>query len=157
MIRMLDVYDTWQSEEFLWELMRQRSQEDDPHVNISHREMPSWEEHLNFVESRPYDRWWIIAASVPTGPLPFENAGTLSVTYQNEVGIVLARRWRGKGIGKKALQWLLANELPLPAVPAHRLGQFVANINPANERSIRLFTGLGAVHIQNTYAFEERP
>ena len=148
-IKLLDAHTTWRSEEYLYDLMRERSEEADSHINISHRTLPSWEEHLTFMARRPYYRWWLIFRGT-------DFAGSLSITNRNEIGIVLKQAFRGMGIGRHALQMLLDTARPLPAVPSQRHGCFVANINPLNEASIHLFTRLGAVHIQNTYAFEER-
>lgn len=128
----------------LYELLRGRSTEADPHVNISHRALPSYQKHLAFVRSHPYRGWYFVKVDGLV-------AGSVNLTKLNEIGIVLSPDYRGKGLGKQALQMLLARVKPLSAIPSHRLGRFVANINPKNERSIRLFTSLGFVHIQNTY------
>lgn len=151
MIRLASVYDTPGAERFLYELLRQRSVEDDPHVNISHRKLPSWPEHQAFIDSRPYRFWWLIQGSSTGAISNWENVGSLSVTERNEIGIVILRAFRGMGIGRQAVQRLLRDHEPMPAVPSYRAGRWLANINPANEASIKLFTGLGAVHIQNTY------
>ncbi len=29
-------------------------------VNISHREMPSWDAHLEFIRRKPYTAWYLI-------------------------------------------------------------------------------------------------
>jgi hypothetical protein len=42
---------------------------------------------------------------------------------------------------------------PLLAIKGQRPGCYVAHINPNNPASIALFIGLGAKHVQNTYAF----
>lgn len=128
----------------LYDLLRTRSTEADPHVNISHRALPSFQKHAKFVRSKPYRLWQFVMVDGLA-------AGSVNVTKLNEIGIVLHPDYRGKGIGKAALKMLLARARPLPGIPAHRAAHFIANINPKNERSIRLFTSLGFVHIQNTY------
>jgi hypothetical protein len=42
--------------ELLYRLLEQR----EPHVNISHQRMPSWQEHVRFIASRPYVAWYLI-------------------------------------------------------------------------------------------------
>jgi len=42
--------------EFLYDLLKHR----DPNVNISHKKMPSFKEHVKFVKSKPYSKWYII-------------------------------------------------------------------------------------------------
>ena len=41
---------------FLYKLLKER----DSKENISHKEMPSYKEHIKFVKSRPYQKWYII-------------------------------------------------------------------------------------------------
>lgn len=145
MIKFRDVHSLDGAVDLLWALMLTRSREEDRHTNISHREMPTFEQHLEFVRSKPYYLWFIIFVPVH-GPI-----GSINVTERNEIGIVLDPRYRGQGYGKEAVQHLLKVYPPLPAIPSKRPGHFVANINPKNEASIRLFTSLGGVHISNTY------
>lgn len=137
------------SVELLYELLRERTTEDAAHVNISHHKMPSVEEHETFVLENPYRLWLAVMVDG-------KFAGSLTVTFRNEVGIILHRGYRGKGIGRRAMEMLLQRHRPLPAIPAYRTARYVANINPANAASIALFTGLGAKHISNTYELPER-
>lgn len=145
MISFRDVLTTDGGIDLLWALMLVRSREEDQHTNISHREMPTYQAHREFVQSKPYYLWFLIFAP---GELPI---GSINVTERNEIGIVLDPRYRGRGWGREAVQHLMKIYPPLPAIPSKRPGNFVANINPKNEASIRLFTSLGGVHIQNTY------
>ena len=41
---------------FLYELLKTK----DPIANISHKKMPSYDEHVNFILSNPYAIWYII-------------------------------------------------------------------------------------------------
>ena len=41
---------------FLYKLLKDR----DPKENISHKAMPSYKEHIKFVKSKPYQKWYII-------------------------------------------------------------------------------------------------
>ena len=65
---------------FLYELLTQRRQA----ANISHKKMPTYEEHVKFVRSRPYSKWYIINVNG-------EKAGSIYLTKQNEIGIHLFR------------------------------------------------------------------
>jgi hypothetical protein len=62
--------------EFLYDLLLQRN----PDANISHKKMPTYEEHVNFVKSSPYSKWYIIEVDG-------KRAGTIYLTKQNEIGI----------------------------------------------------------------------
>lgn len=139
-----------QAARILYELLKERSG-GDPHVNISHLRLPTWDEHVAFVKSRPYRYWYLIRAEWD-GPLREGYVGYISCTRLNEIGIVLFKARRGKGYGRQALMQFIADHEPLPAIPSKRSGRFLAHINPKNAASIKLFTGAGFAHIQQTYA-----
>lgn len=146
MIDLVDVYSEPKAIDVLWDLLAERSVDPDSDIiNISHRSLPSYEKHKAFVESRPYAYWYLIRKAR-------EWLGVVYITKHNEIGIHLFMNARGGGIGTIALKLLLAKHEPLPAIPAKRAGHFVANINPRNVRSIRLFGSLGFKHVQSTYA-----
>jgi RimJ/RimL family protein N-acetyltransferase len=142
-----DVYTTKGAVDVLYILMAERRNEDDPYVNISHREMPTRAEHEAFVERRPFFLWYLLSDGK-------EWLGYISITMRNEIGLILFRAHRGKGWGRKALQKLLETEKPLVAIPSERSRHFVANIHPLNDRSIYLFESLGFKLIQHTYSHE---
>jgi len=129
-VRLVDTY-TLEDEgmDLLWRLMSER----EPHQNISHKAMPSWQEHRAFVSSRPYFAWYAIDCG--------ECVGATYLTHQREVGIGILKQYRGQQYAVNALRML---------IQMHP-GRLLANINPANADSIRLFTGLGFKHIQQTY------
>lgn len=129
--------------EILYRLLRERSAEGS--VNISHRAMPSWEEHLAFIDSTPFRAWYLIEVE---GQI----VGYVSATFQNEIGIVLFQKYRSSGYGARAVKMLMEKHAPLPAIPSKRAAEWLANINPANERSVRMFCGLGFRVRQVTYA-----
>lgn len=116
----------------LWQLMQER----EPHVNISHRGMPTWEQHVNFVSSRPYKNWWIIQTDEG------ECAGACYLSKQNEIGVFVLKAYSGRSIGLSAICEIMVLH------PGERL---LANINPRNESSIALFERLGFRHCQSTY------
>ena len=151
-IMMISVYEIGYAKQWLYDLLKERSTEEDRHVNISHRQLPSWEDHVAFIDSMPYERWFVIVDQ--TGVSEFKCLGTCYVTKRNEIGVHLFKHARGRGIGTAAVKELMERK-PLPAEPGVRHGQYIANINPNNQASIRMFEKLGFRHIQNTYQLEE--
>lgn len=153
MIELLNLYEGMaprlHAEHFLYELMKER--QDDPHVNISHAELPSWDAHLAFVRSVPYFHWdLIVEKNETTGERLW--VGYVSATHRNEIGIIVQRQARFRGVGRDAV-WLFMNKyVPLPPLASERPGRWIANINPANAASIRMFKKLGFNLIQHTYA-----
>lgn len=111
----------------LYKLLAER----EPHQSISHKEMPTFEDHCAFVLRRPYQAWYLIDHAFPAWPSSI--CGAVYLTKQREIGIGILKDKRGNGYALDAVSELM------------RLhpGRFVANINPANEPSIRLFQKLG--------------
>lgn len=116
---------------FLYWLLGERK----PSESISHRAMPSVEDHEQFVASDPYAAWYIIEVEGT-------QAGAVYLTRNDEIGVHVARRFRHMGIARAAIDALMR---------MHPKPRYLANINPANERSRRLFEWLGFRQIQHTY------
>ena len=116
---------------FLYELLLQRKKI----VNISHKKMPTYEEHVKFIESEPYSKWYIIQ-------IDDKKIGSIYLTKENEIGIFVKEDIQRRGIGSNAL-----NEL-ININPGLR---YLANINPKNEKSIEFFKKSGFKLIQYTY------
>lgn len=117
--------------EFLYKLLAQR----DSHANISHRKMPTYQQHVKFVRSKPYAKWYIVNADD-------QKIGSIYLTYMNEIGISLAKEFHKKGMGTKALHLIMKLN------PRDR---YLANISPKNKRSIKFFTKNRFELIQYTY------
>lgn len=131
MIQFQSAYKAKDADKVLWELMQEREE----HVNISHRQMPTWDSHCDFVASRPYPYWFLFGEDGV-------RYGAIYMTKAREIGVFVFRAHRGKGYGRFAVSWLM-QRYP---------GRFFANINPSNAESIRFFEGLGFIHVQNTYS-----
>jgi RimJ/RimL family protein N-acetyltransferase len=101
--------------------------------------MPTYEEHVNFVKSSPYSKWYIIEVDG-------KRAGTIYLTKQNEIGIFLNEGLQEKGIGSNALNVLIGKNPGL---------RYLANINPENKKSIKFFKKLGFTLIQYTYGLNK--
>lgn len=132
MIRLADVYRRKDSVQVLYDLMKERT----PAVNISHRRLPAPKQHAVFVKLKPYKAWYLILNDAQV-------VGGIYLSKTNEIGIFLFKKYRDKGVGKKAVQLLMKKHA--------NVRRFLANINPRNEPSIRFFTGMKFKHIQNTY------
>lgn len=123
----------------LYELLKER----EPYQSISHRALPAFVEHDNFVRSKPYDVWYLIAQDGQK-PFPTTFVGATYLTKAREVGLFIFNEHQGKGYGTAALDSLMKRHP----------GRFYANISPQNERSSRFFQKHGFNLIQHTY---ERP
>ena len=120
---------------FLFNLLKER----DPKANISHKKMPTFLEHEQFVMSKPYRYWYVIESSKT-------KVGTIYLSKNNEIGIFLKKTHHGKGIGAKALKLLITK---------HPRKQYLANINPNNILSRDFFKKNKFKLIQHTYELEK--
>lgn len=114
----------------LYDLLAEREDE----VNISHKEMPTWEQHLDFIRSKPYQEWSFIIERQPVG--------VCYLTWDDEIGVFVFKKFQGHGYGKQAVRLLMKKHGPR---------RYLANINPRNSRSIAMFEQLGFKLIQQTY------
>ncbi len=117
---------------FLFDLLAARPKE----ANISHHSMPSYEDHVAFVDSQPYAAWYcVIALSL---------VGTIYLTKQDEIGVQILQGQQGRGFATAAIRALMK---------LHSRPRYLANISFRNNASARLFCDLGFTHLQSTYEF----
>jgi RimJ/RimL family protein N-acetyltransferase len=138
-VALIDVYARDGCISLLWEILESRAGQDE--INISHHTMPTPEEHVRFVQSRPYLGWYFVTLA---GKIVM---GAVYVTRQGEIGIHLLPEFHGRGYGPEAIRQVMF---------LHPREQYLANVNPKNERSIRMFEKLGFRFKQATYALEAR-
>jgi RimJ/RimL family protein N-acetyltransferase len=128
-----NVYEQPDRHWLLFELLLQR----DEGVNISHREMPRWCDHVKFVDSKPYEAWYAILSDYHRRAV-----GACYLSKQNEIGVGILKEYQGQGYGNEAVRALM---------DLHGKRRYLANINPHNERSAKMFKDLGFNLIQHTY------
>ena len=119
----------------LWDLLEERTEDE----SISHKRMPTWGEHLDFILSNPYFAWYIIEVPDPLGPV---KVGAIYLSRDDEIGISIYKQYRRRGFARQAIEMLMAKH--------EDCRRFLANINPKNAKSRALFEGLGFRHIQDT-------
>ena len=119
---------------FLYQHLKERN----PAANISHKKMPTYAEHVGFVMSRPYSKWYIIIHRN-------KKIGTIYLTKQNEIGIFIKNKVQGKLIGQRVLKLLMEKN------PRKR---YLANVSPKNKKSIAFFKKNGFKLIQYTFELE---
>ena len=120
---------------FLFNLLKER----DKITNISHKKMPTYSEHLKFLKSKPYSKWYIIYKSKI-------KIGTIYLSKNNEVGIFISKKFQGENFATEALK-LIMNKNPRP--------RYLANVNPKNLRSAKFFKKNKFKLIQHTYELEK--
>ena len=68
---------------FLFKLLKERN----PIANISHKNMPSFKEHKNFVLSQPYSAWYVIYVGN-------KKIGSIYLSKQDEIGIFFKKDFK---------------------------------------------------------------
>ncbi len=130
-MKLASVYEIDYAPYFLYVLLGQR----DPSENISHKSMPTIEQHVAYMASRPYIAWYLLDVE------HVGYVGAIYLTSQREIGIWIHKDQRGLGYAKQAINMLMLRHP----------GRFLANIAPTNPISQSLFKGIGFKHIQNTF------
>lgn len=129
-MKLVSVYRVPEGVDILYSLLAERT----PEQSISHRKMPTIEDHRRFVRSRPYTAWYLIDVSR-------DYVGSIYLTKANEIGIFIFNAHKGRGFGEQAVRMIKE---------AHP-GEHLWNVNPANKPSIALVEKLGGKLIQLTY------
>ena len=109
-------------------------------VNISHKKMPTYAEHIRFVKSKPYSKWYILSYQR-------KKIGAIYLSKQNEIGIHLLRGYEKKPIYLQTIKELIIQ---------NRREKFLVNISPKNRKYIHIFKKLGFIMIQHTYELDMR-
>ncbi len=116
---------------FLYELLKNK----DPSTNISHKKMPSYDEHVEFVMSKPYTNWYIIECDK-------KNVGSTYLSKLDEIGISVKRDYKYDQIAKPALKLLIKLN------PRKR---YLANVSPKDVRSQEFFLKNGFNSLEYVY------
>lgn len=148
---------------FLYELLAAR-----PVIAaVSHKKMPSFEEHCEFVRNHPYADWCLIAQDHrdrynsscgghddPKGDnLTFVGSVFLSQPARpsvvgDELSVDMNADWRGKGYAERALRMMMEKHGPR---------RYIANVGHENYASMALFQKLGFKLCQVTFELVPQP
>ena len=116
---------------FLYNLLKER----DSRTNISHKKMPTFNEHIKFIKSKPYTKWYIVKYGA-------QKIASIYLTSQNEIGIFIKKTHQNKNLGRIMMYQLIKKN------PRER---YLANVSPKNKTSEKFFKSHGFKFIQKTY------
>ena len=102
--------------------------------------MPSYHEHVLFVSSKPYSKWYVILYGA-------NKVGSIYITAQNEIGIFIKKSFQDKQIGSIVLKKLIQKN------PNKR---YLANVSPKNKNSINFFKKNKFKLIQYTFELNNK-
>ena len=121
---------------FLYELLSERKS----YVNISHKKNPTYANHVKFVMSKPYSKWYIIYHAT-------EKFGSIYLTKQDEIGINFKEQNITNKIRSKVLKMIIRKN------PRNR---YLININPRNTSLRNFLKNEGLELIQHTYEISKK-
>ena len=116
---------------FLYDLLKNK----DPNANISHKKMPSYDEHVKFVMSKPYTNWYIIEYEK-------KNVGAIYLSKQDEIGISINNDYEYDQIVKPALKLLMK---------LNQRKRYLANTSPKDVRSQEFLLKNGFIGLEYVY------
>ena len=116
--------------EFLYEMLKER----DSTVNVTHQKLPLFNEHLEFIKSKPYDAWYIIE-------IESKQVGHIYIDNENRIGWFIKIEFKGFGFVIPAFE-----ELKI----LHKRKNYLGKVNPNNFEAQNLLTKLKFV-LKNTY------
>lgn len=122
----------------LYDLLAERPAE----AAMSHKAMPTFEQHCAFVANHPYEAWdFIVVGDDIVGAIYLTPAPRKSIRG-NEIGIFIFEAHQGQGYEPGAVRLLMKR---------HGSRRYLANISPSNPRSAKMFEAMGFSHCENTF------
>ena len=120
---------------FLYDLLKNKK----PNAGISHKKMPSYDEHVEFVMSKPYTNWYIIECDK-------KNVGSTYLSKLDEIGISINEGYEFDQIAKTALKLLIKLN------PRKR---YLANVSPKDIRLQEFFLKSGFTGFEYVYEIKK--
>ena len=116
--------------------------------SISHKKMPTLDEHRLFFENSPYRYWFLLSDN--SGQF----VGTVYIQYDNSIGIFLP--CSEYAAIPNILDVIVTEYDPLPAIQSQRNGDFFLNIPTADTALQKLVIEEGALEIQRSFIWRAR-
>ena len=125
----------------LYEILKKRK------FNISNTEIPSYEEHKNFVKSNKYRKWVMIFKED-------KSYGTYYLRRDNYIGINLLTSIEYEYF--LIIKHILSLEKPLKEIKSLRNKFFLINSNPNNKALLQAIKKFDFMHIENSYLCKKK-
>ena len=125
--------------ELLYQQLRSRTN------SISHRVLPSYDYHKEFVAQHPYRAWFIIKSKDLV-------LGNVYVQYDNSIGLNCCNQISEIQI-KSILDIISIKLKPLDPIPSVRSRNFFLNVATSNMELQNKLTNLGLIESQRSFVF----
>ena len=124
----------------LFKFLRERE------FNISHKNLPTYQNHLKFIKNNPYRKWFLISHKK-------NFIGSIYILYDNGIGLDINSKYYD--LIDNIMKIIFSNIAPLKAIPSIRMDRFHMNINPSNKALKDIIGKQGAVLQQQTFLFKK--
>lgn len=111
--------------------------------NISHKILPSFDEHTEFVHNYPYREWIIMKDNGRA-------IGNVYIHFDNSIGLHFESSKYFDRVDE-VLRFVNTSCLPLPAQPSMRIGEFFFRVSPDNRLLQERLSILGFREVERTY------
>ena len=125
--------------ELLYQQLRSRTN------SISHRVLPSYDYHKEFVAQHPYRAWFIIKSKDLV-------LGNVYVQYDNSIGLNCCNQISEIQI-KSILDLISIKLKPLAPIPSVRSSNIFLNVATSNTDLQKKLTNLGLIESQRSFVF----
>ena len=120
----------------LYKLLKNRE------FNISHKKLPSYDEHKKFVQSNPYKEWYLIYQNS-------EVLGTFYIQFDNSIGLNIDKPTLR--LVRQISNYINNNFKINPPVPSKVPPYFFINIAESNKRMLNILKGIGCSPLQVSF------
>ena len=110
--------------------------------NISHKEMPTYDDHRKFVNNHPYRYWYIVISN----KIPI---GSFYIKFDNSIGLNILEE--SKEIIENILNFINSNMEPIESIKSMIPDYFFVNIPSSNINLIKIFKDLNKKSIQASF------
>ena len=118
---------------FLYNLLAERK----PYENISHNKLPSYANHVKFIKSKPYSKWFLIEYGDKL-------IGSVYLSKNNEIAI-----WIKKSL--RAHKMVIRKNVLQEIVTKFRRKKYFVNLNPINKKLVNFYKKNGFKLIYFTF------
>ena len=112
---------------------------------ISHQELPLYEKHVDFVNSKPYLHWYIFSLdSLVIGSFYIKDDNSIGINIKNPSILVV----------KEVISFINKNFQPNDGIASIRPNYFYINTAVSNDKMKKIFKELGILPIQISFKIE---
>ena len=139
-IELIEITPTLEQIEDLYIQLKERL------YSISHKTLPSFNQHKNFVINNPYRAWFMInGASGSIGNVYVQSDNSIGLNCKDDININQI----------KAVLLMITNKLaPLHASASVRYGGYFLNVSTENTILQKKLLELGLIEVQRTYVID---